>query len=127
MHSQTVAAPPLLMAACERGNLRRMDRRELHHAMWHDVDSGWALSAEFLSAIFVWFGIGWLLDRWLGTGPWLMGIGTMLGLALGMWLLWLRNQHATEEERDRFRYREQPKRSTPEVTPEVTPGSDAGE
>jgi len=94
------------MGACERGNLRRMDRRELHHAMWHDVDSGWALSAEFLSAIFVWFGIGWLLDRWLGTGPWLMGIGTMLGLALGMWLLWLRNQHATEQERDRFRYRE---------------------
>lgn len=84
--------------------------------MWHDVDSGWALSAEFLSAIFVWFGIGWLLDRWLGTGPWLMGIGTMLGLALGMWLLWLRNQHATEQERDRFRYRE-PRRPGGQLEP----------
>jgi F0F1-type ATP synthase assembly protein I len=83
-----------------------MDRREFNHAMWHDVDSGWARSAEFLSAILVWFGIGWLLDRWLGTDPWLMAIGAMLGLVLGMFLMWVRHQHATQEDRARFRYRD---------------------
>lgn len=85
-----------------------MDRRDLHHAIWQDVDSGWALTAEFLSAIGVWAGIGWLVDRWLQTSPWLLGIGTMLGLALGTWLLWLRHQHATADDRARFEYRDRP-------------------
>lgn len=73
--------------------------------MWHDVDSGWALTAEFLSAIAVWSGIGWLLDRWLDTTPWLLVAGVVLGFALGSWLLWLRHQAATKDERERFRYR----------------------
>ena len=30
-------------------------------------------------------GIGWLLDRWLGTKPWLMVIGIVLGAAVGFY------------------------------------------
>jgi ATP synthase protein I len=30
-------------------------------------------------------GIGWLLDRWLGTSPWLMVVGIVLGSALGLY------------------------------------------
>lgn len=28
---------------------------------------------------------GWLLDRWLGTGPWLLVVGFILGVAAGFY------------------------------------------
>lgn len=49
------------------------------------------LLSEFLSAMLVWAGIGWLLDRWLGTGPWLLVFGALLGNGLGIYLMWLRS------------------------------------
>ena len=30
-------------------------------------------------------GLGWLLDRWLNTAPWLMVAGIVLGAILGLW------------------------------------------
>ena len=30
-------------------------------------------------------GVGWLFDRWLGTKPWLMVIGIVLGAAAGFY------------------------------------------
>ena len=30
---------------------------------------------------------GWLLDRWLGTGPWLLVVGIVLGAAAGFYEL----------------------------------------
>jgi ATP synthase protein I len=30
-------------------------------------------------------GLGWLLDRWLGTDPWLMVVGLILGAAAGFY------------------------------------------
>lgn len=62
--------------------------------MLRDLDSGWAMTSEFISAVLVWMGIGWLLDRWLGTDPWLLVAGIVLGFVLGTWLLFLR---ATEQ------------------------------
>ena len=29
--------------------------------------------------------VGWLLDRWLGTRPWLLGLGIVLGAAAGFY------------------------------------------
>lgn len=29
--------------------------------------------------------VGWLLDRWLGTGPWLLVVGFILGMAGGFY------------------------------------------
>lgn len=29
--------------------------------------------------------IGWLLDRWLGTAPWLLVVGLVLGAAAGFY------------------------------------------
>lgn len=31
--------------------------------------------------------VGWLLDRWLGTGPWLLVTGLVLGAAAGFYEL----------------------------------------
>jgi ATP synthase protein I len=66
------------------------------------------IGTELVSALVVGVGIGWLLDRWLGTAPWFLvvflflgaGAGIMnvyrtvnrLGLAVGY-----RNQEAGEE------------------------------
>ena len=30
-------------------------------------------------------GVGWLFDRWLGTKPWLMVVGLVLGAAAGFY------------------------------------------
>ncbi len=30
-------------------------------------------------------GIGWLLDRWLGTAPWLLATGLVLGAVAGLY------------------------------------------
>lgn len=69
------------------------------HEMWRDFDSGWVMTAELVSATFVWGGIGWLLDRWLGLAPWLMVAGFIIGFATGMYLVYLRAQEqgAAEE------------------------------
>lgn len=42
------------------------------------------IGVELLSALGVGVGIGWLLDRWLGTRPWLMVLFLFLGAAAGM-------------------------------------------
>ncbi|HEX8144313.1 MAG TPA: AtpZ/AtpI family protein [Pyrinomonadaceae bacterium] len=42
-----------------------------------------ALSLFFSVATLL--GLGWLLDRWLGTSPWLMVAGIVLGSALGLY------------------------------------------
>lgn len=66
------------------------DRRPSRLAYLAEQDDGWALSAEFVSAVLVWTGIGWLADRWLDTTPWLVAGGAVLGFVLGTYLLWLR-------------------------------------
>lgn len=63
-----------------------------------DRDDGWTLAAELLTATFLWGGVGWLLDRWLGTGPVLMSIGFVLGNALGVYLLWVRSHDRFTED-----------------------------
>lgn len=45
---------------------------------------------ELVTATLVWGGIGWLLDRWLGTGPWLMCAGFVVGNGAGIYLIWLK-------------------------------------
>lgn len=39
---------------------------------------------ELVSAVAVGLGIGWLLDQWLGTKPWLMLVFIILGGCAGM-------------------------------------------
>lgn len=50
--------------------------------------TGWGkglrLGSEFVAAILVGLGIGWLLDMWLNTTPWLMLVMLMLGFAAGV-------------------------------------------
>ncbi len=42
------------------------------------------ISMEMVAALFVGGAIGWFLDRFLGTGPWLLLVFLVLGFAAGM-------------------------------------------
>ena len=45
---------------------------------------GLRLGSEFAAAILVGFGMGYLLDQWLQTSPWLMLIMGLLGFVAGV-------------------------------------------
>jgi ATP synthase protein I len=45
---------------------------------------GFRVGVELFSALLVGLAIGWLLDRWLGTGPWLLMLFVVLGVAAGV-------------------------------------------
>ncbi len=45
---------------------------------------GLQLTAEFAAGILVGAGIGWLMDRWLGTTPWGMIVWLLLGFIAGI-------------------------------------------
>ncbi len=45
---------------------------------------GWAIGVEFVGAVLIGAFIGYLLDRWLGTAPWLMIVLLFLGFAAGL-------------------------------------------
>jgi ATP synthase protein I len=49
--------------------------------------SGLAYAAAFslFSAVVAGLIVGWLLDRWLGTKPWLLVTGIILGAAAGFY------------------------------------------
>lgn len=49
------------------------------------MSAGARVLSEFVAGILVGGFIGWELDSWLGTGPWLFVLFLMLGLAAGFW------------------------------------------
>ena len=46
--------------------------------------SAWRLTTEMFAAILVGGGLGWLIDRWLGTQPWIMLLFLGIGFSAGM-------------------------------------------
>lgn len=81
--------------AATRAPSSRAHRREL----WRGLDHSFVMGLELMSAILLYGGLGWLLDRWLGTGPWLFALGAVLGNAAGLYLIWVRS--AGMDARDR--------------------------
>ena len=58
--------------------------RQVHSA----VDQGWIQGGSFLGSILSGSLIGYLLDMWLGTDPWLVVIGIVLGSYAGFVRMW---------------------------------------
>jgi ATP synthase protein I len=42
---------------------------------------------EFIAAILLFAGVGWLIDRWLDSSPWAIIIGVGVGFTIGLWNL----------------------------------------
>jgi ATP synthase protein I len=45
---------------------------------------GFRIGIELVTAVIVSVGLGWAIDRWLGTRPWVMLVMFFLGIAAGM-------------------------------------------
>lgn len=48
------------------------------------LGAAWRIGVELVAALVVGVGLGWLIDRWLGTGPWGLLILVVLGFAAGL-------------------------------------------
>jgi ATP synthase protein I len=48
--------------------------------------SGFAYAAgiTLVASVVAFCGLGWFLDKWLGTEPWLLIVGILLGSAAGL-------------------------------------------
>ncbi|MEX2503932.1 MAG: AtpZ/AtpI family protein [Egicoccus sp.] len=62
------------------------------------VDHANVMSVELISAVLLWAGLGWLVDRWLGTPPWFLVIGGLIGNFAGLYLVYLRGERMNAEE-----------------------------
>ena len=57
----------------------------------NDEDANRKSGVAYAAALSLFFsvaamtGVGWLLDRWLGTKPWLMVVGLVLGATVGFY------------------------------------------
>ncbi len=55
---------------------------------WKGMGAAWTLLSTLISALAVWGGIGWGLDRLFGTWPVLFAIGMVVGYAGGAYLIY---------------------------------------
>jgi hypothetical protein len=56
--------------------------------LWGGMSTGWQITAYLLSALLVYGGIGYLIDRWAGTGKVFTAAGMLVGAALGIYLIY---------------------------------------
>jgi F0F1-type ATP synthase assembly protein I len=57
---------------------------------WNGLDQSSVMGVELISATLLWAGIGWFIDSRLGTAPWFLAIGAIVGNVAGVYLIWLR-------------------------------------
>lgn len=65
---------------------------DYRRGLWTGVDQASVMGVELIAAILTWTGIGYLVDRALGTEPWFLVIGALVGNAAGLYLVWLRGE-----------------------------------
>jgi F0F1-type ATP synthase assembly protein I len=85
------------MAPSDRSGGSAPSRRQ----MWDGLDHGSVMTVEVLAGVLLWGGIGWLVDRWIGTEPWLGAVGVLVGFAAGLYLVVLRANRMDADERDK--------------------------
>jgi len=61
-----------------------MTDRQDRKAFFRELAKYSALGFEMALSVVIGMGIGYYLDRWLGTGPWLMFVWIGLGFAAGV-------------------------------------------
>jgi ATP synthase protein I len=61
-----------------------MTDRQDRKAFFRELGKYSALGLEMALSVVIGMGIGYYLDQWLGTGPWLMIVWISLGFAAGV-------------------------------------------
>jgi F0F1-type ATP synthase assembly protein I len=78
------------MSATPRPTTRANDALVVRRSAWNGIDQSGIIGAELVSAVLIWAFAGYWVDRWLGTAPWFLVIGALVGNAAGIYLIWLR-------------------------------------
>ena len=65
-----------------KASIEERDKRAFHQASAYSF--GFRLATDLVAGVLAGFGIGWLLDYWLGTSPWLLLIFIPLGIGAGI-------------------------------------------
>jgi ATP synthase protein I len=60
----------------------------VHQQVGRAIGEGWGQSGAFFGSIMSGTLLGLLADRWLGTEPWLVVIGSLLGIYSGFTQMW---------------------------------------
>jgi ATP synthase protein I len=76
--TRPIYSPPLVAGTPDPDNL------------WGGMSTGLTISGYLLSALLVWGGAGYLIDRLAGTGKVFTAIGMIVGAAAGVYLIYLR-------------------------------------
>jgi ATP synthase protein I len=60
----------------------------IHQQVGRAIDEGWIRGGSFLSSVLAGALLGYLADMWLGTEPWLVVVGIVVGSYSGFMNLW---------------------------------------
>jgi len=56
----------------------------------HGEAAAWTVLAYLITGPLLYGGLGWLVDRWLGTYPVFASVGILLGVVAASYLVWVR-------------------------------------
>ena len=62
--------------------------QQIHEGTTAAVSDGWVDGGALFSSIIAGALLGWGLDSWLGTDPWLIVIGIIVGSVSGFYRMW---------------------------------------
>jgi ATP synthase protein I len=57
---------------------------------WSGMGTGWSITSTLIAGMAAWGGVGYLVDRLVGTHDVFVGIGIVLGGAGGIYIVYLR-------------------------------------
>lgn len=78
-----------------------MRQETTHQQIGRAVNEGWLHGGGFLGSILSGTLLGYLADRWLGTEPWLVVTGILLGSYSGFMKLWHYSKQMDEDAHSR--------------------------
>lgn len=67
-----------------------MAPRDQRNESWGGMATGWAITGTMIGGMAAWGGLGYLLDRLLGTQHVFVTAGFVLGAAGATYIVWLR-------------------------------------
>lgn len=74
-------------------------------SLLHQLGPVWSIGMNFSAGVAGMGLLGWLLDRWLGTDPWLLLGGVVLGLIGGFYQFIREARAINRRAMDRFKHR----------------------
>jgi F0F1-type ATP synthase assembly protein I len=74
-----------------------MEQETAHQQIGRAIDEGWSQTGAFFGSIVSGMLLGLLADHWLGTSPWLVVIGSLVGIYSGFLNMWRYSKKIEEE------------------------------